>query len=113
MFTLDVENNLSTLLLVPSLNTAIGYFAALFFLGFQMARKHSKALYLLPISVLTLIPAAIFQAGKINIHQWFDRNDFSHLLIIVTFFLYYYAIKGYHKDAGTASLSIGNQAVIS
>jgi len=110
MFTIDVEQNLSTLLLVPSLNTAIGYFVALFFMAGRMAKKHSKALYLLPISVLTLIPAAIFQATKLNIHPWFDRNDFSHLLIIVTFFLYYFAIRGYYRD-NHAHLAVGKTVV--
>lgn len=103
MFTVDVENNLPVLLIVPSVNTAIGYFATLFFLGWKFARTKSYALYLLPISVLTLIPAAIFQVKKINLHPWFDRNDFSHLLIIITFFLYYYAIKGYYKDTRESS----------
>ena len=99
MFTADVENNLSILLIVPSANTAIGYFLTLFFLGWKYARTHSKWLYLLPISVLTLIPAAIFQAKKISFHPWFDRNDFSHLLIILTFFLYYFAIRGFYRDS--------------
>ena len=98
MFTLDVEKNLSTLLLVPSVNTALGYFSTLFYLGWKFGRTISKSLYLLPLSVLMLIPAAIFQAKKISIHPWFDRNDFSHLLIIITFFLYYYAIKGFYRD---------------
>lgn len=98
MFLIDVKNNLPTLLLIPSLNTTIGYFATLGFIGWKYAKKGYKSLYLLPISVLTLIPAAIAQAKKISFHPWFDRNDFSHLLIIATFFLYYYAIKGYYRD---------------
>lgn len=98
MFTVNVENNLQVLLIVPSLNTAIGYGFALVYLGWKHAKKTSKALYLLPLSVLTLIPAAIFQAQKINIHPWFDRNDASHLLIMLTLIMYYYAIKGYHRD---------------
>lgn len=98
MFTMDVENNLAKLLLVPSLNSTIGYFATLFFLGWRYGKRVSKSLYLLPISVLVLIPAAIFQMMKINIHPWFDRNDVGHLLIITTLFLYYFAIKGYYSD---------------
>ena len=98
MFSMDVENNLPKLLLVPSLNSTIGYFATLFFLGWRYGKRISKALYLLPISVLVLIPAAIFQMMKINIHPWFDRNDVGHLLIIITLCLYYFAIKGYHRD---------------
>lgn len=98
MFTMDVENNLEKLLLVPSLNTTIGYFATQFFLGIKYGRTVSRSLYLLPISVLVLIPAAIFQMKKINLHPWFDRNDFGHVLIIISLFLYYFAIKGYYKD---------------
>lgn len=103
MLRMDVENNLEKLLLVPSLNSTIGYFATLFFLGWRYGKRVSKALYLLPISVLVLIPAAIFQMKKINIHPWFDRNDVGHLLIIITLFLYYFAIKGYHRDTEDAA----------
>lgn len=103
MFTMDVENNLEKLLLVPSLNTTIGYFATLLFLGIKYGRTKSRALLLLPISVLALIPAAIFQMQKINLHPWFDRNDVGHVLIIITLFLYYYAIKGYYRDTRNTS----------
>lgn len=98
MFAVDVEKNVQILLIVPSLNTTIGYILALGVLGWKYAKKTSKALYLLPLSVLTLIPAAIFQAKKINIHPWFDRNDASHLLIALTLIMYYYAVKGYYRD---------------
>lgn len=98
MFTIDVENNLPTLLLVPSLNSAIGYFFTLGYLGIKFAKEKSKALYLLPLSILTLIPAAILQAKKISFHPWFDRNDASHLLIVATLIMYYYAIKGFYRD---------------
>jgi len=115
MFTIDVENNLSTLLLVPSLNTGIGYFATLFFLAGRLARRHSKALYWLPASVLTLVPAAVFQANKINLHPWFDRNDFSHLMIILTFFMYYAAIKGFYRDKNLKEVSnlVGTKQAVS
>lgn len=98
MFTIDVENNLPTLLFVPSLNSAIGYFFTLGYLGIKFAKEKSKALYLLPLSILTLIPAAIFQAKKISFHPWFDRNDASHVLIVITLILYYFAVKGFHRD---------------
>lgn len=98
MFTTDIENNLPKLLLVPSLNTTIGYFATQFFLGIKYGRERSRSLYLLPISVLILVPAGIVQIMKINLHPWFDRNDLGHLLIIISLFLYYYAIKGYYRD---------------
>lgn len=106
MFVMDVENNLPKLLLVPSLNSTIGYFATLVFLGFRYGKRTSKALYLLPVSVLILIPAAIFQMKKINLHPWFDRNDVGHLLIIVTLFLYYFAINGYYRDTKDSLSSV-------
>jgi hypothetical protein len=97
MFTIDVENNLMTLLLVPSLNTTIGYISTLGVIGWIKAKVTSRDLYLLPLSVLTLIPAAIVQSKKISFHPWFDRNDFSHLLIIAALIMYYFAIIGYRK----------------
>jgi hypothetical protein len=46
---------------------------------------------------LLLIPSGLFISFKINIHPWFDKNDFGHLLLIVSMFLYFKSIKSYSK----------------
>ena len=47
--------------------------------------------------VLLLIPSGLFISFKINLHPWFDKNDFGHLLLIAAMFLYFKAIKSYSK----------------
>jgi hypothetical protein len=66
-------------------------------MGYYYQKTISPSFKYLWISALVLIPTAIIQSKKINIHQWFDRNDVSHILLIVSLFLYYKAIKGYSK----------------
>jgi len=45
------------------------------------------------IGVLVMVPSAFFQFMKINFAPWFDRNDASHILLAITFFLFYWGIK--------------------
>lgn len=91
------EQTLPALLLVPSMNSFIGLVFSCGYLGWKFAKSITPSFYLLPLTILVLIPAAIFQAKKISLHPWFDRNDFSHLLIIGSLFMYYFAVKGYRK----------------
>jgi len=95
--TVDVEKDLTLLLVVPSVNSLIGMVLCLGVIAWKYAKTTSRLFYLFPISILILIPAAIFQAKKISLHPWFDRNDFSHSLIILTLVLYYCAVQGYRK----------------
>jgi hypothetical protein len=34
---------------------------------------------------------------KINFHQWFDRNDASHVLMLVNIIFYFLAVRGYFR----------------
>jgi hypothetical protein len=40
------------------------------------------------IGMAVLLPSAFFQFMKINLAQWFDRNDVSHVLLAITFIYY-------------------------
>ena len=42
-----------------------------------------------------MIPSGIFITYKINIHPWFDKNDFGHLILVLTMIFFYWAIKSY------------------
>ena len=83
-------------LLIPALNTAIGSIICLGILGWKF-QKHItdsfKFFWMVPIS---MIPAAIVQSYKISLYPWLDRNDLSHLFLLVSLFLYWYGIKGYY-----------------
>jgi hypothetical protein len=45
------------------------------------------------LAALTLLPNAFIQSQKINLNQWFDRNDFSHVLLLISLLLYYHTIR--------------------
>lgn len=98
------EKALPALLLVPSLNSLVGLTLACGVLGVRFGKSMTKFFYLLPVSVLVMIPAAILQVGKISFHPWFDRNDASHVLLILSLFLYFYAVEGYRKHLQKESI---------
>ena len=85
-------------LLVPTLNSVIGLSFSLGYLGWYYSRKIDPSFKFLWISALILIPSAIVQGMKINIHPWMDRNDISHIFLILGLVLYYQTIKGYKKS---------------
>lgn len=81
-------------LLVPTLSSVIGLGLVLGLLSARYQKIYNHNFKFLWISALLLIPAAVVQAMKINIAPLFDRNDISHILLIVTLFLYYKTLKG-------------------
>ncbi len=99
-FTVDLIADPSKGLIVPTLNSVVGLGLSLGFLGYYYQRKIDLSFRYFWISTLILIPSAIFQAMKINVHQWFDRNDMSHVLLITSIALYFAAIKKYYKSLG-------------
>jgi hypothetical protein len=44
---------------------------------------------------LTLLPNAFIQSQKLNLTPWFDRNDFGHVLLAISLFLYWKGIEAY------------------
>ncbi|NRA12011.1 MAG: hypothetical protein HRT57_08675 [Crocinitomicaceae bacterium] len=99
------EQAIRALLLVPSLNTFVGFVIVCGVLGIKFGKNINKVFYLLPITVLILIPAAILQTGKISFHPWFDRNDASHVLLIITLIMYFYVVEVYRKHLQKESIS--------
>jgi len=99
-FTVDLIADPSKGLIVPTLNSVVGLGLSLGFLGYYYQRKIDLSFRYFWISTLILIPSAAFQMMKINVHQWFDRNDMSHVLLITSIVLYYTAVKKYYKSLG-------------
>lgn len=82
-------------LMIPTANSVVGLGFGLIVLGSYYANKIDKSFRYFWISGLLLFPSAVFQALKINLHPWFDRNDVSHLLLVLSLVLYYKGIEGY------------------
>ena len=93
----DLDSDPSKGLIPTTVNTSIGLLFALGFLGYRFSKTiHPKFKYFW-ISVLILIPTAFFQSLKINIHQWFDRNDASHVLLLISLIFYFLGVSSYAK----------------
>jgi hypothetical protein len=84
-------------LIVPTISSVIGLGIILGGLGYYYQKKIHPSFKYLWISTLVLIPNTAIQGMKINIHPWFDRNDFSHVLLITGCFLYMITIQRYAK----------------
>ncbi len=82
-------------LIVPTVNTFIGFLYCLGYLGFKYEKEIHPSFRFLWISVLVLLPSVFFQAFKINLHPWLDKNDFSHLLLIISISLYFLTVSRY------------------
>lgn len=97
LLTIDLSAKPELGILLPSISSAIGLIFGLGILGaFYQKVVHPSFKYMW-MSVLTLFLSTLPQMMKINPHPHFDRNDVSHLLILVTMALYYAGIKR-HKE---------------
>jgi hypothetical protein len=90
--TIDLSVDPQKGLIIPTVNSVLGLGLALGFLSAYYQRKISSSFKYLWISTLVLIPNTAIQGMKINIHPWFDRNDFSHVLLITGLIFYMIAI---------------------
>lgn len=95
--TVDLSVDPSKGLRVTTINTTVGLLFALGFLGFKFAKTMHDGFHYFWLSILVMIPTVFFQSMKINFHQWFDRNDASHILLLITISLYFLGVKQ-HKD---------------
>jgi len=91
--TVDISPKPELGIIVPTLSSVIGLGISLGILGAYYQRKIHPAFKYLWMSALILIPSGLFQSQKISFAQWFDRNDASHILLIVSLILYYQTLK--------------------
>jgi hypothetical protein len=82
-------------LTIPSIISGIGFVFSLFILGIYYQRTIHPQFKYFWMAVLTLLPNAYIQGQKLNLAPWFDRNDFSHILLGISLFLYWKGIKAY------------------
>lgn len=98
IFMADLRANPHLGMFFPTLNSVIGLGFTLGYLGYIYSKRMDVNYKYLWISALIMFPSAVIQAFKISFHQWFDRNDIGHLLLIVSMFFYYAAISRVHPN---------------
>lgn len=91
----DLKEDPSIGLRIPSLNTTIGMVFSMGILGYQYMRVYTSGFRYHFISVFVLLPTAFFQSLKISFAPLFDRNDASHIFLIASLFLYYAGVMAY------------------
>jgi len=96
-YAIDMSKDHSIGLRIPAINSAIGFVFSLGILGNKYRKEIDKNFVFMIYGVLLLIPSGLFISFKINLHPWFDKNDFGHLILIAAMFLYFKAIKSYSK----------------
>jgi hypothetical protein len=76
-----------------AINTIIGVSLSAGILGYRFKKTINDSFKYFYIGVLIMVPSAIFFLGKINPHQWFDKNDISHVLLTIGIIYFYIGIK--------------------
>jgi hypothetical protein len=92
---IDLESDPQKGLLIPGLNTAIGSILCLGVLGWMFQKQITDSFKYFWMVPIIMIPAAIIQSYKISMYPWFDRNDLSHIFLLISLFLYWWGVKGY------------------
>lgn len=91
----DLDTDPQKGLHIPSINTSIGMIFSMGILGYTYMKKYTKAFKYHFISVFVLLPTAVFQSFKISFAPLFDRNDASHIFLLMSLFMYFFGVKGY------------------
>lgn len=98
----DLEANSHLGLLVPSLATFFSMIIYNSYLGTSFSTHINPLFTYISMSLFVMIPAAIVQAMRISFHPLMDRNDISHICVILMLILYGKAIDQYSKHLSIA-----------
>jgi len=89
----DLSIDQSKGLIIPAVVSGIGLIFSLVFVGIRYQRLYHSGYQYLWMAAALLFPSSIILSQKINLHQWFDRNDFSHVLLLLSLILYFVALQ--------------------
>ncbi len=93
----EIDKNQALGLIVPSINFFLGIGFCAGYLGYYYQKTISENFKYFWIGFLVLVPTILLQLFKINPHQYFDRNDLSHIIVILSFILFYQGVKKLSK----------------
>jgi hypothetical protein len=93
----DIHKNQALGLIVPSINSIIGIGIYAGYFGYYYQETRDENFKYFWIGVFVLVPTCFVQIFKINPHPYFDRNDLSHIILILSFILFYQAINKISK----------------
>ena len=89
----NVVDHPEKLFLPIAVNTILGLLIGVGVFSFLFKKKVSSSFSHIFTGVLIVFPSAIIFVFKINLHKWFSKNDFSHLLMFVGIYFFYLGVK--------------------
>jgi len=75
-----------------AINTILGVFISVSIIGTANI-KNQRGFQWLFIGVLAMLPSAAIFLMKINLFQWFDKGDLSHIFMTIGVCMYYVGVK--------------------
>lgn len=93
--TYDLSADQSKGLFIPTLSSVLGLALVFGVLATYYKNRLDKSFGIFHITIVIMLVPVFFQLFKINFAQWFDRNDVSHVMILASLPLYYYAVRRY------------------
>jgi hypothetical protein len=93
-----IEINPSIAFLPIAINTILGTILTAGFLGYLYSKKVSVKFKYIWLGVLIMAPASFIFLLKINIHPWFDKNDFSHVFMALGIIYFYQGVIKISKE---------------
>ncbi|MDG1756880.1 MAG: hypothetical protein P8I43_05720 [Bacteroidia bacterium] len=94
IFDLSIDSHLG--LLVPSIATATSLLIYCGFVALQLSRNVHPSFRHLSWALMSMLPTAVIQGFKISIHPLFDRNDLSHICLMLMLIFFWKSIRGYY-----------------
>ena len=88
----------SLLFLPIAINSILGLLIGVGIFSYQFKNKLSASFASIFIGIAVIFPSAFVFIFKINLHQWFSKNDFSHLLMIVGLIFFYKGVSKILKE---------------
>lgn len=88
-----------------TINTIIGVFISVSVISAANIKNQSGFKWLI-FGVVALLPSAVIFLMKINLVQWFDKGDLSHLFMTIGVYIYYIGITKINNKKAPFNLSV-------
>jgi hypothetical protein len=79
---------------IDAILTYLIYFGVLSFLDWFKGASYMKYFW---VGILVLLPSAFIYLMNINLHLWFNRDDFSHVLMFLCIVFFFLSIRKYEE----------------
>ena len=87
------------LLFLPiAINTIVGLVSAVGIYSYKFSKEISSGFKTILLGIVVIFPSAFIFIFKINLHPWFSKNDFSHLLMIFGIVIFFVGVKKLYKE---------------